>query len=50
MPAMPINGVDRLCLETGSIDDDAAFWERLGFTLTQRWGQDGRAFVLEETT
>jgi catechol 2,3-dioxygenase-like lactoylglutathione lyase family enzyme len=41
MAAMPIKGVDHLYLETRSFDDAVAFWARLGFTLTQRWGQDG---------
>jgi catechol 2,3-dioxygenase-like lactoylglutathione lyase family enzyme len=41
MAAVPITGVDHLYLETRSFDEAVAFWERLGFTLTQRWGQDG---------
>jgi catechol 2,3-dioxygenase-like lactoylglutathione lyase family enzyme len=38
---MPVKGIDHLYLETRSFDEAVAFWERLGFTLTQCWGQDG---------
>jgi catechol 2,3-dioxygenase-like lactoylglutathione lyase family enzyme len=41
MAAVPIKGVDHLYVETRSFDEAAAFWERLGFRLTQRWGRDG---------
>ena len=43
MPAVPIKGIDHLYLETRSFDDAVAFWERLGFKLTQRWGQGGHS-------
>ena len=38
---MPIKGIDHLYVETRSFDEAVAFWERLGFKLTQRWGQGG---------
>jgi catechol 2,3-dioxygenase-like lactoylglutathione lyase family enzyme len=41
MAAMSVKGIDHLYVETRSFDDAVAFWERLGFALTRRWGQDG---------
>lgn len=38
---MGVKGIDHLYLETRHWDDSVAFWNALGFSFAEQWGQDG---------
>ena len=38
---MAIEAIDHLYIESPSFKDALAFWESLGFSLVEEWGEDG---------